>query len=109
MSDLTFEDYQRRAHATAAYRQDDAKVYTILGLASEAGEVAALMKRSIRDHTPPSELEIKMLYEIGDCLWYLSECASAFGWSLSAVAQANLDKLASRAQRGVIHGEGGER
>jgi len=80
-----------------------------LGLASAVGEVAALVKRSIRDGLLQSELEAQMLIALGDCLWYLAGCAGAYGWTLETVAQANLDKLASRAQRGVLKGEGGER
>lgn len=106
---MDFNEYQKAAHATALYDPGQAQTYTILGLVGEAGEVAQVAKRAIRDNTPQSELEAKMLAELGDCLWYLAECASAYGWTLEAVAQANVAKLASRAARGVIHGEGGER
>lgn len=104
-----FDDYQRRAGETAVYPYGYGQTYTVLGLASEAGEVAALMKRAIRDSTPEAELAARVRDELGDCLWYIANCAREFGFNLSDIAQANLDKLASRQSRGVIHGEGGER
>lgn len=106
---IDMDNYQRLAHRTAVYPADQAHTYAVLGLAGEAGEVAQLMKRHLRDHTPEAELCAKMMAELGDCLWYIAEAAGAFGFNLSDVAQANLDKLASRAARGVVHGEGGER
>ncbi len=110
MSDeMTFDEYQKRAHATAVYDPAFGQTYTVLGMVSEVGEIAALLKRAIRDGIPQSDLEARVLYELGDVLWYLGECASTFGWKLSTVAQANLDKLADRASRGVIRGEGGDR
>jgi NTP pyrophosphatase (non-canonical NTP hydrolase) len=106
---MDFAEYQAKSHATAVYDPGYAQTYTVLGLVGEAGEVAQVVKRAIRDGTPQSELEAKMLLELGDCLWYLAEASSAFGWSLEAVARANIDKLASRAARGQIHGEGDTR
>lgn len=50
-----------------------------------------------------------MKKELGDNLWYLSELADKLGLSLEEIAQENLDKLASRQERGVLRGEGDER
>lgn len=41
--------------------------------------------------------------------WYMAVLAHEFGWSLNPVMQVNLDKLASRRDRGVIHGSGDSR
>jgi NTP pyrophosphatase (non-canonical NTP hydrolase) len=47
--------------------------------------------------------------ELGDVLWYVAQLASELGFSLDEIAQANLDKLASRAARNVIAGSGDHR
>jgi NTP pyrophosphatase (non-canonical NTP hydrolase) len=47
--------------------------------------------------------------EAGDILWQLSGLCKVMGWGLEDVAKANLEKLASRKQRGVIDGEGDNR
>jgi translation initiation factor IF-2 len=47
--------------------------------------------------------------ELGDVLWFVSEIATNLGISLEDVAHKNLDKLASRKERGVIHGSGDNR
>jgi len=106
---MNMDDYQRRAHTTSVVPYGYEHMYSVLGLAGEAGEVAQIMKRAIRDSMPDDVLIAKMRDELGDCLWYIAEAAGAFGFNLSDIAQANLDKLAGRQSRGVIHGEGGER
>ena len=55
-----------------------------------------------------------MLYEelkkeLGDILWQTAGFAYVMGWTLEEGAKGNLDKLASRKQRGVIDGEGDNR
>ena len=47
--------------------------------------------------------------EAGDMLWQLSGLCKTMGWTLEEVAQGNLDKLASRKERGVIDGNGDNR
>ena len=47
--------------------------------------------------------------EAGDILWQLDGLCRVMGWDLEEVAQGNLDKLASRQQRGVIDGNGDNR
>jgi hypothetical protein len=47
--------------------------------------------------------------ELGDVLWYVAQLASELGLDLDAIANANLDKLASRAARNVIAGSGDQR
>ena len=83
--------------------------YMVLGLTSEAGEVAGKLKKYIRDKTPLGELDEDLAKEIGDCLWYIAGIAEVLGIDLNAVAIDNLEKLRSRKARNVIAGSGDER
>ncbi len=47
--------------------------------------------------------------ELGDVLWYLSGLCTKLGIRLEDVAAGNIAKLADRASRGVISGEGDRR
>ena len=51
----------------------------------------------------------ELMKEAGDILWQLSGLCKVMGWTLEDVAKSNLEKLASRKQRGVIDGEGDNR
>ena len=42
-------------------------------------------------------------------LWYVAQVATEAGLDLEEIAQANLDKLLSRQQRGVLSGSGDPR
>jgi NTP pyrophosphatase (non-canonical NTP hydrolase) len=42
-------------------------------------------------------------------LWYVAQVATEAGLDLEVVAQANLDKLLSRQERGVLSGSGDAR
>jgi NTP pyrophosphatase (non-canonical NTP hydrolase) len=104
--------YQRRSRQTARYPGAGSNpIYPTLGLCGEAGEVADKVKKVIRDrggNFSPEVIEALKL-ELGDVLWYVAQLASELGLELEQVAQANLDKLASRAARNVIAGDGDHR
>lgn len=109
---MDLHTYQRRSRATARYPGAGSNpIYPTLGLCGEAGEVADKVKKVIRDRdgrfTP--EVTRALELELGDVLWYVAQLATELGLELEQVAQANLDKLASRAERGVIAGEGDHR
>lgn len=55
------------------------------------------------------DFEAECIKELGDVLWAVAGIAYVFKWDLRGVAQTNLDKLASRASRGVIEGNGDNR
>ena len=50
-----------------------------------------------------------ILGELGDILWYVANMCEELEINMGDVAQANLDKLFSRKERGVISGEGDNR
>ena len=114
MSKLTFEDYQDQAIQTAIYPDRygmGGLTYAVLGLTNEAGEVAGKLKKILRDGN--GELtEVareSLLAELGDVVWYLALVADELSEPLENVAQANLDKLNSRKERGVLGGSGDNR
>jgi len=103
---MNMNEYQRKASGTAIYKANVAIVYPALGLAGEAGEVANKVKKLMRD----GKLDKQALgAEIGDCLWYISALSRDLGLDLEDIAQANLDKLNDRKERGVIGGSGDTR
>lgn len=112
--------------------------YMTLGLVGEVGEFTSKIAKGIRKgeyyigkrlegniyfpsdndlHYTPQlmsaqnqlEKEKELMHELGDILWFCSGIAAVMGWTLEEVAQANIDKLASRKSRGVIEGNGDNR
>jgi len=107
---MHFTDYQAAAENTAIYPRSQGLYYTVLGLTNEAGEVAGLLKKYIRDGEMTNEdLANKIAAELGDCLWYLAMVASELGLSFDSIAEKNVDKLLDRQRRGVLTGSGDER
>ena len=108
---MNINDYQQQAAASAIYPRTMGVVYPTLGLTGEAGEVAEKVKKVIRDHqgqlSPEAKVEIGK--ELGDVLWYVAAIASDLGFTLSDIAEMNLQKLASRQSRNRLHGSGDNR
>lgn len=113
MSELSFKEYQDRTAATAIYPGSGSQLglaYCGLGL-GEAGEVQGKIKKVIRDDNGvlSADKALQIAAELGDLLWYLSQTATEIGYDLAAIASANLAKLASRSERGVLQGSGDNR
>jgi len=111
---MNFNEYQENTAKTAIYTGQDSVgglVYTTLGLNGEAGELANKVKKVLRDSDGivSEEIRLKLLDEISDCLWYLSQLVTELGGKLEDVAVANIAKLTSRLERGVIKGSGDNR
>lgn len=51
----------------------------------------------------------ELVKELGDEMWYCAAKATELGVTLEEVCQTNIEKLASRQERGVIKGSGDER
>jgi NTP pyrophosphatase (non-canonical NTP hydrolase) len=109
MSELTLKDYQARAAATALYPRESAVEYTALGLVGEAGEIANKVKKVLRGDYDKDQLREMLVGEIGDVLWYAAMLARELDLDLGEIGRANLDKLASRKERGVLTGSGDDR
>lgn len=96
---MDFETYQTQTSRTAAKGTIENQIVCCgLGLAGESGEVVDLIKKIIY-HGKPLD-KAKIMLEMGDVLWYLSNLANALEVSLSTVAQMNLTKLQMRYPNG---------
>ena len=110
---LSFDEYQNSTADTAIYPGQGQLIgllYVGLGL-GEAGEVQGKIKKVLRDGggviTP--ERQAVIAKELGDVMWYVSQTATELGLKLGDIAGANLSKLASRQERGVLGGDGDNR
>ncbi|ADL45333.1 nucleoside triphosphate pyrophosphohydrolase family protein [Micromonospora aurantiaca (nom. illeg.)] len=106
---MDLAEYQRLSAATAVYPRIGSNYhYPVLGLASEAGEVADVVKRIERDDdgAVTDRTRDAIAGELGDVLWYVAQVASEFGLDLSEIARGNLEKLQGRHDRGTIRGTG---
>jgi NTP pyrophosphatase (non-canonical NTP hydrolase) len=109
---VRFSEYQARSRATAVYPDAGSNiVYPALGLCGEAGETAEKVKKAIRDDggTLTEQRREAIAAELGDVLWYAAQLATEADLDLEEIAAANLEKLASRQRREVLHGSGDDR
>lgn len=125
---MTLNDYQKQAMTTCTESSDN-DTYALFGLVAEVGELADKVAKGRRkqmvsivdnviqprfggdSHKGLKDYDFSqgIKKELGDVLWFCAHLAHRFGWSLDEVAQMNLDKLADRAKRGVIIGNGDNR
>lgn len=120
---MELNDYQKRAMKTCMPSCHNGS-YMLLNLVGEVGEFAGKIAKGIRkkdisigvvygnimtfSHNKDAQFE-ELKKEAGDILWQLSGLCYVLGWNLEDIAQMNLDKLASRKERGVIDGDGDNR
>lgn len=110
---MNFDEYQQKTAETAEYPSVGGKryIYPLLGLLGESGEVAEKIKKVVRDGdgqiSDGKRMELKK--ELGDVLWYLARLSAELDLSLEDVARTNIEKLSSRKDRGVLHGDGDSR
>lgn len=102
---MNMNEYQQQASQYATYQSIN---YPYFALVEEVGEFYGKIAKTLRGDVVP-ELDAALKKELGDILWNLSEICSLRGYSLAEIAQGNLDKLASRKERGVIQGDGDDR
>ena len=124
---MTLNQYQDKAMSTCMNTCSNFS-YMMLNLVGEVGELASKVAKEIRKGNieigataMPNKImpymnedewwakDTELMMEAGDILWQLAGLCYVMGWKLDDVAQKNLDKLASRKQRGVIDGDGDNR
>ena len=104
---LTLDAYQQQAAKTAVYPLHNADQYLIAGLTGEVGELASIFAKHWRGDGDFNRDHVAA--ELGDILWFIAMLADEIGCDLSDVAQHNLNKLADRANRGKLKGNGDNR
>ncbi len=102
-----FKEYNEFVKAMKFYPEKHAIVYPTLGMMGEAGETSEKVKKWLRGDTELDKYEL--LKEAGDVLWYLTSLADDLGYTLEDLVQANVEKLSSRKERNVLHGNGDNR
>lgn len=109
---MTLDDYQQLALRTAAPKDKKNELFhLLLGLCGEAGEIAEKAKKIVRDKDSDfSQLDTDDLTkELGDVLWHVAVIADYFDIPFDVVGAKNIEKLASRLERGTLGGSGDNR
>lgn len=121
--EMTLNEYQQLAMQTCMPSCENFS-YMFINLVGEVGELASKVAKHIRKDkvtishnqllqnsryviTEQEKKDLKA--ECGDIIWQISGLCSVMGWTFDEVASENLDKLASRKERGVIDGNGDTR
>jgi NTP pyrophosphatase (non-canonical NTP hydrolase) len=93
---MTINEYQKLAMTTLnpALSEKEVLLNGVMGLCGESGEAIDLVKKwMMQGH----ELDkAHLAKELGDVAWYLAETATAIGYDLETILQANIDKLKAR-------------
>ena len=121
---MTLREYQEQAMTTCLPTSENF-TYMMLNLVGEVGEFASKVAKAIRKdkaciyynhlqtESGPNAMTKNetedLKYEAGDILCQLSGLCTVMGWNLEDVAEMNLEKLASRLERGKIDGSGDNR
>ncbi len=105
---MDFDRYQYEASFTMLPSAANYQ-YLITGLAAEAGEVAGVYAKHVRDETKVNDMRDKLTKELGDVLWFVAMLAELSDVDLAAIAEQNIEKLKSRQARGKLKGSGDER
>lgn len=122
---MNVKEYNEFVKGMKVYPEKYALIYPALGLVGEAGEVSEKVKKWIRGdkdvHYLPTagykddplgqrgKDSLDLLKEVSDVLWYITSLADDMGYTLQDVINANVEKLSSRKERGVLKGSGDNR
>lgn len=97
MTGTTYQLYAQRT-SNPDLTPGDHLLNGVMGLNGEAGEVIDLIKKHhYQGHPFDSD---KLIDELGDCLWYIAECAAALGTTVDAIMEENIRKLTRRYPQG---------
>lgn len=102
---MNFLEYQKLCRKTDCYQEDQKPFCHALGLGSEAGEYQGKVDKHYRktqEFNPSADERLHMAKELGDIMWYVSQCADDIGYSLEEIATINIAKLADRDKRNQI-------
>lgn len=95
---MNFNEYQQLAFRTVSQTHNASmELHALHGMVGEIGELHSLYQKTFQGHEFDNNHAKK---ELGDLLWFIAEYCSAMGWSMSDVAQMNIDKLKARFPEG---------
>ena len=96
---MNFDEYQELAQRTSNTRHYRDKINNgVMGLNGEAGECIDIVKKwTYQGHSLDVD---EFCEELGDVLWYVSECATGVGLRLEDIARKNIEKLRARYPEG---------
>lgn len=113
---MDFNEFQRECRKTdvGTSAQDCLEpgwLYYCLGIAGETGELMEKIKKLFRDKNGVIDFEFKeaVIKEMGDVQWYMARLCDVFNIDFESVPVMNIKKLASRKDRGELHGDGDDR
>ena len=93
--------WYKAVHDTTSSAFFDRIAYLGLGLAGEAGESADCIKKILRTRDPQDQdrQTDKLLYEMGDVMWYWINLCGVFGFDPEEVLRMNIAKLKIRQKK----------
>ncbi len=93
---MTINEYQKLAMTTLnpALSEKEVLLNGVMGLCGESGEAIDLVKKWMMQGHALDKAHLAK--ELGDIAWYLAETATAIGYDLETILQANIDKLKAR-------------
>lgn len=102
---MSFAKYQLKAKEFIAYDETQPFNYLLPALAEEVGELQGIYAKNFRKHGSYNldyEQATQVKSELGDILWNLALIAREEGWTLTSVAEGNIDKLQKRKENNEI-------
>lgn len=93
---MNTKEYQEKAARTCA-KIDGAimdDLHMVLGMQTEAAEIADVYKKTIAYKKPLDFVNIKE--EVGDLMWYVANLCNMNGWDLREILDTNIAKLEAR-------------
>lgn len=95
---MNLTEYQHAVRQTDQRPGTDLQdiVVHLLGLTGEAGSVAEVYKKKLRDAEAYGSWKLQLREELGDVLWYVAILATKLDLDLDDIAAANLEKTRSR-------------
>lgn len=96
------QDYQDFVESMKTFEGDEKEElsWAVLGLNSEAGEVAGELEKMWRKGEYILSRQDKILDELGDVLWYIAAICNIYNVDIITLMQANVDKLEKRHAEG---------
>lgn len=92
---MTIGDYQHAAARTMnpSLSRADTIFHAVFGMQSEVGEISGILQKIYQGHDMDED---HLQSELGDLLWFVAECATAFRWNLHDIMERNIEKLRAR-------------